>query len=187
MSNCSRRRSQIATTPRPSIGDMHCRAVRSRRRTTIGADVANRSGATSMNVSRKTLLSQCSCTRISLLSAVRISTTAGSSSNSTSTAAARSSAAARLAATQTAIGSPTCRTLPSASTGWTEALKPGKAEIATIGCTPLRSAAVNTVSSAPGGLRTPRMRACATGLRTNARSRMLGRRMSAMNSPLPRK
>ena len=109
--NCSARRSQVATTPRPSIGDMHCRAVRNLRRTTIGAGVANRSAATSTNVSRKTLLSQCSWTLVSLVSAARMSTIAGSSSNSTSTDAARSSAAARLAATQTAIGSPTWRTL----------------------------------------------------------------------------
>ena len=45
---------------------------------------------------------------------------------SSSTAAARSSASARVAATHTAIGSPTWRTLSCASTGWSEGLKPGK-------------------------------------------------------------
>ena len=98
-------------------------------------------------------------------------TTAGSSSSSRSTEAARSSASARVAATHTAIGSPTCRTLSVASTGCADVLNPGSPEFATIGCTPTKSAAVRIRPSVPAGFRIARTRACASGLRTKASSR----------------
>ena len=181
----STRLSHSATQPRPSSGDMHCRAVRSVRRTTIGAVSRTAEMSPSTRVSSTMLSPQDSCTKaVSGARACNMSVTAGSSSKSTSTAAARSSASARVGAMQTAMGSPTWRTLSCASTGCCDGLKPGNALTATIGETPARSAAVNTK---PSGLRIARMRAWATGLRTKASSCMPASRMSATNTPRPRR
>ena len=80
------------------------------------------------------------------MSASRSSSSTGSSSRSRTTAAAMSSASARVGATHIATNSPTCRTLPVASTGCSDTLKPGSPETARIGSTPSRSAAVKTRS-----------------------------------------
>src|SRR5882672_1602103 len=97
-----------------------------------------------------------------------------------------SSASARVGATHIATSSPTCRTLPVASTGCSETLKPGSADTARIGLTPTRSAAVKTLARYRSGTCIPRIRACAKGLRTNATSWSPARRMSATNRPRPR-
>jgi hypothetical protein len=147
------RASQAATQPRPSSGDMHCRAVRSVRRTTIGAPSRAAGSPASIRVSSTTLSPQPSCTSGAPgARAASMSATAGNSSRSSSHAHARSSASARLAATQAATASPTWRTLPSASTGWDDALNPGRRECAAMGRTPPRSAMVNTCASHPAGL-----------------------------------
>ena len=62
-----------------------------------------------------------------------------------------SSASARVGATHMATSSPTCRTLPVASTGCSEILNPGSPDTARIGLTPARSAAVNTTSRKRSG------------------------------------
>ncbi len=67
------------------------------------------------------------------------------------TDAAMSSASARVGATHMATSSPTCRTLPVASTGCSEILKPGNPDTARIGLTPARSDAVNTTSEKRSG------------------------------------
>ena len=141
----------------------------------------------SMAVSRKTLSPQCSCTSAEPgWRAARMSRTAGSSSRSRVTLAATSSASARVGATHMATSSPTCLTLPIASGGCSETLKPGNPDTARIALTPSRSAAVNTRSRTASGMSRPRMRACASGLRTKATSCMSGRRMSPTYWPRPR-
>jgi hypothetical protein len=187
ITSCSRRGSQWQTTPRPSMGAMLCRAVRTWRRTTMGAFalMAVRSPFTS--VCRKTLSPHSSCTSAGgvALRAASMSTTAGRSSICSSTRAAMSSAWARVGATHMAMVSPTWRTLPRASGHWSEALKPANAEMARIGLTPARSSIVNTAPSWPGGLVIGPSRPCATGERTKATSSMPGRRMSPTNWPRP--
>ena len=184
----SSRRSWCATTPRPSIGDMHCRAVRMRRRTLIAARARIGARSSSTNVSSTTLSPQCSWTSGAPgLTAATMSTTAGSSSKSTSTSAAMSSASARVGATHIATSSPTWRTLSFARTCCGADLKPFNAELATIGLTPARSSIVKTACSWPAGLRTARMRACAIGERTNATSSIPTMRMLPTYSPRPRR
>ena len=98
-----------------------------------------------------------------------------------------SSASARVRATQMAMSSPTWRTLPVASGGCSEGLKPGSAETARIGLTPVRSSAVNTAPRHFSGTCTARMRAWASGLRRNATSFMPASLMSATYWPRPRR
>lgn len=185
--SCSSRESQCATTPRPSIGLMHCRAVRNSRVTETAALAATAAMSSSTRVSRKRLSPQSSCTKAeSGCRAASMSCTAGSASKSTCTAAARSSASARLGATHMAIISPTWRTLPWASGGCSEGLKPGKVVTARIGSTPSRSFAVKTRSRMASGIETARMRPWAMGLRTKATSCMPASRTSATNWPRPR-
>ena len=99
-----------------------------------------------------------------------------------------SSASARVAATQTATGSPTKRTLPSASAGCSDTLKPGRPDTARIGFTPpaARSAQVKTAPRCSSGISMPVMVAWATGLRTKASSFMPTRAMSPTKRPRPR-
>ena len=56
-----------------------------------------------------------------------------------------------------------------------------------MGATSSRSAAVKISPSCPLGFVTPRTRAWARGLRTNATSRVPGSRMSPTNSPSPKR
>ena len=73
-----------------------------------------------------------------------------------------------------------------ASGGCSETLKPGNPDTARMALTPSRSAAVKTRSRTASGIPMPRMRACASGLRTNATSCMPGRRISPTYCPSPR-
>ena len=131
--SCSSRGSHSASTPRPSIGAMHWREVRSVR-VTLAAAMA------SSPTRRRRAASRGRCSSTSARGsaaagrgAASMSATAGSASKSSSQAAARSSASARVAATQAAMASPTWRSLPAASAGCSERRKPGKAELARMG------------------------------------------------------
>ena len=188
--SCSVRRSQFATSPLPSSGRMHWRAVRIVRDTLTGAAAAISGNSLPTVVSRKILSFQCSCTRDSAPPAAAImSTFGGSSSKSAATRAAISSASARVSATQTAIGSPTKRTLSFANAGCSDTLKPGRPQAARIGLTPsaTKSFQVKTLSRTSSGMSKPRMRAWATGLRTKASSRMPTSAISATKRPRPRR
>ena len=97
-----------ATTPRPSIGHMAWREVRSSRVTDTAAFALTASKFTSVVVVRNRLSPQCSCTSGAPgWRPASMSATAGSGSKSTSISAARSSASARVGATHSAISSPT--------------------------------------------------------------------------------
>ena len=79
---------QCATTPRPSIGLIACREVRSSRVTERAALALTASKFTSVEVVRKRLSPQCSCTSGAPgLRAASMSVTAGSGSKSTSISA----------------------------------------------------------------------------------------------------
>src|ERR1700756_350073 len=113
------------------------------------------------------------------------STTASSTSKSTATALARSSASPRDGAMQTAIASPTYRTLSVASGGQGGALVPVACEVIRIGLMRGRSAAVKTRPRIAGGTDIDRIRGWACGLRTKATSIVPANLMSGTNWPRP--
>ena len=179
--------SHSASTPLPSIGAMHWRAVRTSRVTLTAARAATASMSSSISVSRKTLSPHCSwISGASASRAASMSETAGNISKSTATRSAMSSASARVSATQTAIVSPTWRTFSAASAGWADGLNPGSAETARIGLTPSMSAWMKTRGRMSSGMSIAPIRACATGLRTNAASSCPARPKSPTKRPRPR-
>ena len=145
--SCPRRLFHSAITPRPSIGHITWRDVERTRVTDFAAFALAASKSTSMYVVRKRLSPQGSWTSGAPgLRAACMSATTGSASKSTSICAAMSSASARVGAAQSAISSPAKRTLPVASGGCTDDLKPGSEVSARIGFTPARSSAMSTRS-----------------------------------------
>ena len=185
---CSSRLSHHATTPRPSSGAMHWRAVRNSRTT-----VARRLGLdrgefhVDVGVEEDVVAPVLVHQRRAGPACLQHVEDRGQRVKIDLDPARRCPPPRRgCGAMHTATGSPTWRTLSIASTGCVDDLNPGNAVSALMGRTPSRSVAVNTRPRSSGGILIERMRAWATGLRRNATSLMRGSWMSATNWPWPR-